>query len=121
MSAWKIVCIVILFAVLIISDIICIVHFVNKREAYRDSLLEDWSADKRAQIQLVYYYLEAPETFQEYIKALTPEDLQGFIENEVILKKVDDSIENLLSNIFIVVLVGLVLGFLVFMGIMAGF
>jgi len=56
MSAWKIVCIVILFAVLIISDIICIVHFVNKREAYRDSLLEDWSADKRAQIQLVYYY-----------------------------------------------------------------
>lgn len=121
MSTWKIVCIVLLFAMLITSDIICIVHFVNKKEAYRSSLVADWSADKKAQIQLIYYYLEKPEIFQENIEALTFEDLQGFMENEVILKKVDDSTANTLLDVFILILVVLFIGLCVFIGIISDF
>jgi len=121
MSTWKIVCIVLLFAMLITSDIICIVHFVNKKEAYKSSLVADWSADKKAQIQLIYYYLEKPEIFQENIEALTFEDLQGFMENEVILKKVDDSTANTLLDVFILILVVLFIGLCVFIGIISDF
>lgn len=121
MSTWKIVCIVLLFAMLITSDIICIVHFVNKKEAYKSSLVADWSADKKAQIQLIYYYLEKPEIFQENIEALTFEDLQGFMENEVILKKVDDSTANTLLDVFILILVVLFIGFCTFIGIISDF
>jgi len=121
MSTWKIVCIVLLFAMLITSDIICIVHFVNKKEAYKSSLVADWSADKKAQVHLIYHYLEKPEIFQENIEALTFEDLQGFMENEVILKKVDDSTANTLLDVFILILVVLFIGFCTFIGIISDF
>lgn len=121
MSTWKIVCIVLLFAMLITSDIICIVHFVNKKEAYKSSLVADWSADKKAQIQLIYYYLKDPEIFEEQIKELTPEDLRYYIENEVVLKKVEDSLANDLLEIFILILLGILIGLFIFIGIISDF